>query len=145
VAPEPREAFRQATAVDDDQAEVFEGIDHIRPQRERPPIGRFSLVQLALLKEDIAEIAVSWGIIGRNGHDPPEHRCGLVRLALTLEGDAESVIGAGVIGPDLQNSAVESFRLGQPPGSMVGNGLLQRGFELGGVRRDCHHRLRIPR
>src|SRR5439155_14385845 len=58
VAPEQCDTFLEATAIDNDKAELLERIGHVRPQRQRAPIGRLGLGELAALIEDIAEIAV---------------------------------------------------------------------------------------
>src|SRR5262249_59290812 len=63
MAAEHREAFREAAAVDDYQPEVLERIDHVGLERERAPVGRFGLSQLALFEEDIAAIALPPGIV----------------------------------------------------------------------------------
>ena len=44
-----------------------------------------------------------------------------------------------MIGPRLQNAAVESLRLGRPPGPMMEHGLLQLCFERGGLRVNRGH------
>ena len=78
-------------------------------------------------------------ISGLDGEHPLERRRGLVQLALVLEGEAEIVADARVIGPVLQNAAVKAFGLGQPPGALVGEGFLQRGFKRRGLRADRGH------
>ena len=66
VAPEPREAFRKATAIDNDQAKVLERIGHVGIHRKRLTIGGLGLGELALLEQDVAEIAVGRRIVRRN-------------------------------------------------------------------------------
>jgi len=65
-----------------------------------------------------------------DGEDPAEGSCRRVQAALFLESEAEIVVDARVVGARLQNAAVDALRLGQPPGSMVSECLLQRDFEL---------------
>src|SRR5262249_50020339 len=73
VTPEPWEAFRKATTVDNDQPKVFECIDHVGLHRQRLAIRCFGVRELALLEQDVAEIAVRRRIIGCNRREPPEY------------------------------------------------------------------------
>jgi hypothetical protein len=66
VPPEPWEAFRKATAIDNDQAKVLERVGHVGIHRKGLAIGCLGLGKLALLEQDVAEIAVSGRIVRRN-------------------------------------------------------------------------------
>jgi hypothetical protein len=97
-------------------------------------------LELALLKKDIAEIAMRRRVVGCDGGKPAEYRCGLLRLSLPLERNPQAVVDQGMVGQHLQNIAVKPLRLGQPPGAMVADSRLQHGLKLGSLRNSGHRR-----
>ncbi len=119
MTSEQRQAFDEASPFADRGAEIFKGVEHVGLQGKRAPVGCFSLVRLALLEQDISEVAVRRHVVGRNRNQPPQHRRGLVQPALADKSDAEIVVRIGMVGVDLQNAAVNSFRFRQSPGLMM--------------------------
>src|SRR5262249_1857803 len=141
VTSEPGETLRKTTAIDNDQAKVLQRIDHVGLRGECPAIGCFGLGELALLEQNVAEIAVCRRVVWRNRREPPEHNLSFGRLALPLQGNAQAIVDDRMIGQELQNIAVKPLRFRQPPSAMVADGRLQLGFKLSGLWKVCHRLL----
>ena len=81
---------------------------------QRPAERGRRFVQLSLLLQNVAQVAVGSGEVRRQFERPAEEHGRFVRFSLVLQGVAQVVVGLGVIGLELQGPAVSGQGLLQP-------------------------------
>jgi len=95
-------------------------------------IAGHGFVELSLLPENRAKIAVRRGVIWSEFQGTPETRCRFVELSLLFQYDAKIVVRFHAVRPQLQGPLVAGFRLVEPVQGPIG--FTQVGVKAGIVR-----------
>ena len=76
------------------------GIEDVRPERRRLPVGRHRLVEPAFGVEDVRQGVMGLGILGLDGERAPERLPRLVEIAPGMVDQPDAEHGAGVAGAE---------------------------------------------